>query len=249
MSNQTQLRRNRGNRRIAGIAAGLSDFLGVDVTLIRALIIFGTLFTSGAMAVLYLVMWVVMPAGPTPSPYDTVGSPYTANQARPNHSPSTNAKLGANWHQTIKRVPRWVFWVAGFLVAMQLIDGLDMVHIGDSAWPISFNLIWLPILIIIGLVLRKRWRKRPSWRAQQEFEKARLAWQRRIDQQRYTAGQAPWTPSGTDFQIGSFYSTDPNVNPSTNPQTGQGYPGYFPPANPWSNPYPPVPPIDPNKQS
>jgi phage shock protein C len=62
-----RLHRCRQGRMLAGVAAGLADYLGVDVTLVR--IAFVALAFMGGLAVpLYLAGWLVIPdedGGPT----------------------------------------------------------------------------------------------------------------------------------------------------------------------------------------
>jgi phage shock protein C len=62
-----RLHRSRQGRMLAGVAAGLADYLGIDVTLVR--IAFVALAFVGGLAVpLYLAGWLVIPdenGGPT----------------------------------------------------------------------------------------------------------------------------------------------------------------------------------------
>ncbi len=53
--------RRRDNRIIAGVCAGLSDYLGMDVNLVRVLFALVTLFTAGTGILAYLVAWAVIP--------------------------------------------------------------------------------------------------------------------------------------------------------------------------------------------
>ncbi|HBW21614.1 MAG: PspC domain-containing protein [Streptosporangiaceae bacterium] len=54
--------RSRGNRMLAGVCAGLADYLGVDVTVVRVLWVIVTLITGGVVGLLaYLAAWAVIP--------------------------------------------------------------------------------------------------------------------------------------------------------------------------------------------
>lgn len=55
-----QLRRDKNNGMVAGVAAGLADFFDIDVTLIRAILVIG-IFAPFPVVIPYLVMWAVMP--------------------------------------------------------------------------------------------------------------------------------------------------------------------------------------------
>jgi len=53
--------RRRDNRIIAGVCAGLADYLGIDVNLVRVLFALVTLFTAGTGILAYMVAWAVIP--------------------------------------------------------------------------------------------------------------------------------------------------------------------------------------------
>lgn len=58
-----RLFRSRGNRSIAGICGGLSEFFGLDVTLLRLLTLFLILF-GGLSIWVYILLWIVIPEEP-----------------------------------------------------------------------------------------------------------------------------------------------------------------------------------------
>jgi phage shock protein PspC (stress-responsive transcriptional regulator) len=61
---QTQVRtfrRSRDDRMIAGVCGGAAKMLGIDVTLLRVLLVAATVFGVGAGAIIYLVCWMVVP--------------------------------------------------------------------------------------------------------------------------------------------------------------------------------------------
>lgn len=55
-----RLVRRRGDRRIAGVAAGVANYLGWNVTAVRVLWLLLLLF-AGTGGLLYLILWIVMP--------------------------------------------------------------------------------------------------------------------------------------------------------------------------------------------
>ncbi|NPV67764.1 MAG: PspC domain-containing protein [Anaerolineae bacterium] len=55
-----RLYRRRDNRVLGGVAAGLADYLNVDVTLVRVIFLLAAL-TEGAGVLIYLVLWLIMP--------------------------------------------------------------------------------------------------------------------------------------------------------------------------------------------
>lgn len=72
------LRRPQEGRILAGVASGLADHLGLDVAIVRILIVVLTIVTSGLGAIVYLIAIFVIPAAepgaprPTPTPRSEV---------------------------------------------------------------------------------------------------------------------------------------------------------------------------------
>jgi phage shock protein PspC (stress-responsive transcriptional regulator) len=56
-----QLTRSRSNRMIAGVCAGLGEYLGIDPTIVRLLVILAFFTGFGGIALVYLVMALVIP--------------------------------------------------------------------------------------------------------------------------------------------------------------------------------------------
>jgi phage shock protein C len=55
-----RLTRSESGRKIAGVCAGLGEYLNIDPTIVRLLFI-AAIFAGGAGLILYLVMWLVVP--------------------------------------------------------------------------------------------------------------------------------------------------------------------------------------------
>jgi phage shock protein PspC (stress-responsive transcriptional regulator) len=53
--------RKRQDRMVAGVCAGLADYLGWDVTLLRVIVAAIAVLTGGAGILAYLVAWVIIP--------------------------------------------------------------------------------------------------------------------------------------------------------------------------------------------
>lgn len=49
------------DKQIAGVCSGLAKYLDVDVSLIRVLVITGTLFSGGLLLLGYLAAWILVP--------------------------------------------------------------------------------------------------------------------------------------------------------------------------------------------
>lgn len=62
-----RLFRDPDNALIAGVAAGIANYFGLDVVLIRLAIVLITVFSFGTGIVLYLILWLVIPPAVTAS--------------------------------------------------------------------------------------------------------------------------------------------------------------------------------------
>jgi phage shock protein PspC (stress-responsive transcriptional regulator) len=59
---EKRLHRSLTDKKIAGVCAGLAEYLGWDSTLVRLLWIILTLL-GGSGVLIYIVLWIVMPEG------------------------------------------------------------------------------------------------------------------------------------------------------------------------------------------
>lgn len=75
---------------VAGVCAGVADYFGWSVKLLRAALVISVLFGAGAMIVVYLILWYVMdpveadsPAASPAAGYDGGGTGPSAGGRRP----------------------------------------------------------------------------------------------------------------------------------------------------------------------
>ena len=61
MNEVKTLTRSKSNRMIAGVCAGLADYLNMDPTVVRLLFVLGFFTLNGGMLVAYLIMAIVPP--------------------------------------------------------------------------------------------------------------------------------------------------------------------------------------------
>jgi len=66
-TNPSSLTRSSSDRKLAGVAGGLAEYLKVDPLLVRIGFAVSTLFT-GAGIVAYAVMWALVPSEDAPAP-------------------------------------------------------------------------------------------------------------------------------------------------------------------------------------
>jgi phage shock protein PspC (stress-responsive transcriptional regulator) len=62
-----RLVRSSNNYKIAGVCAGVADYFDVDPTVVRAIWLLATLI-PGPNIIAYIVLWIVLPLGPTAVP-------------------------------------------------------------------------------------------------------------------------------------------------------------------------------------
>lgn len=60
---EKRLTRVEDGRMIAGVCAGLANYLGVDATVVRLIFVLLALFAAGGV-LLYLILWLIMPMEP-----------------------------------------------------------------------------------------------------------------------------------------------------------------------------------------
>ena len=56
-----QLTRSKSNRMIAGVCAGLGEYLGIDPTVVRLLFVLAFFSLHGGLLLAYLIMAIVVP--------------------------------------------------------------------------------------------------------------------------------------------------------------------------------------------
>jgi len=54
--------RSQKGRMVAGICAGIAEYTGLDVTLVRVIVTVLAVFTGGTVALAYLAAWVIIPS-------------------------------------------------------------------------------------------------------------------------------------------------------------------------------------------
>jgi phage shock protein PspC (stress-responsive transcriptional regulator) len=61
MSDYKTLIRSKSNRMIAGVCAGLADYLNIDPTVVRLLFVLGFFLAGPGIIIAYLIMAIVTP--------------------------------------------------------------------------------------------------------------------------------------------------------------------------------------------
>lgn len=69
-----RLTRPMSEKKIAGVCAGLSRYFGIDVTLVRIIMVCLALWPPSVGLIIYIVCWIVMPKDPLLLPPPKVSS-------------------------------------------------------------------------------------------------------------------------------------------------------------------------------
>lgn len=61
MNETKTLTRSKTNRMVAGVCAGLADYLNIDPTIVRLLFVLGFFAVHGGLVIAYIIMAIVTP--------------------------------------------------------------------------------------------------------------------------------------------------------------------------------------------
>lgn len=125
---EKKLQRDMRNRVIGGVCGGIANYFGMDATLLRLLFAFMILF-AGTGFWLYIILWIVMPAGNLQPVSDGVETFVSENEGLP------KANKG------------------GLVFGLILIGlgALGLLHRFVPAF--NWQMLWPIILIVLGIVL------------------------------------------------------------------------------------------------
>lgn len=125
---EKKLQRDTRNKVIGGVCSGLANYFGMDASLIRLLFAFMILF-AGTGFWLYIILWIVMPAGVLQPASDGVETFVSENEGQP------KANKG------------------GLVFGLILIGlgALGLLHRFVPAF--NWQMLWPIILIVLGIVL------------------------------------------------------------------------------------------------
>ncbi len=126
---EKKLQRDTQHKVIGGVCAGLANYFDIDATLLRLLLAFMILF-AGTGFWLYIILWIVMPAGVySPPAAETVDSLMDDTPQRPEIN-------------------------KGSLIIGLILIGLGALGLLHRFVPaFNWQMVWPIILIVLGLVL------------------------------------------------------------------------------------------------
>lgn len=139
-----RLTRNLADRRIAGVCSGLAEYLTIDVTLIRLFFVL-LAFGDGIGFLLYVVLWVIMPA-------DYQDRSAESGRNRTAAVAEEMVRTGESVGRTVfKPDPRTKLIIGLVLVILGIFYLLENLSIPGLAW-LDVDILW-PILLIAGGVV------------------------------------------------------------------------------------------------
>jgi phage shock protein C len=130
-----KLYRDINHSSIGGVASGLADFFDMDVTVFRVLFVITAIFGGGV--VLYLILWIIVPAKPVviePQPEVVVES---NNSTESNNLNSINGKD----NKTRGITAGLIFIVLGVIFLINIF--IDF----------SFSKLWPVLVIALGVII------------------------------------------------------------------------------------------------
>jgi len=139
--------RKTSDQMVAGVCAGLSDYLQIDVTIVR-LVFFFLLFAEGIGIPLYIILWIVMPAEdvvPAASFEERVEQRAEEFSERVQEIGHDIQQGGAGSNQRTNLV------IGAGLILVGVYYLMRVLPINLPFW-VDFDLVW-PLVIIAGGVL------------------------------------------------------------------------------------------------
>lgn len=151
-----QLRRSRTDKILGGVNGGLAEYTGIDALLWRVGFVALTL-AAGTGVIVYLLLWVLMPAGP-PGVAGTATAPAVAKQPPGPRSPVPRLTVAAllivvGVMAAIARFSDWDIGARGVLGAALVVVGLGLVAAAFSTGRTARGgLIALGVVLSLALV-------------------------------------------------------------------------------------------------
>lgn len=145
---QKRLYRSRDDKIIAGVAAGIADYFGVDPTLVR-LIFVALLFANEIGFSLYVIAWILIPEEPGPE------NDKKNNKASGEDDESPIAKrvraVASDVQNIMQERPERN---RGHVIAGLILVILGIAFFLQNVWGIDvWRAFWPAVLILLGLVI------------------------------------------------------------------------------------------------
>jgi phage shock protein C len=168
---EKKLQRDEQNKTIAGVCAGLADYLSIDVTLVRIVFVLALVFHGGGFLA-YIIFWVAMPKkiygfnAPgfrNPGLVDYTVPPQSnepIDYSVPNAFGNFSARPGVEFATQPKK-PSNAGVIAG--AALVAFGGFFLLNNFDLLPDWEFHRLWPIVIIVCGVILVFSRRKPQPW--------------------------------------------------------------------------------------
>ena len=162
-----RLYRSRRDSILGGVAGGVADYFDMDPSIVRIVWVVLALVTGGIFLVLYIVMWIVVPEGPSAATVAQAAAPGAAPPAEPGSeavvtgaTPPADASA-STWEVQEQRLRRG--GSGGAVILGLILIALGVWFLIDRYVPaIDTDLLWPVALVILGIVLLAIALRRPA---------------------------------------------------------------------------------------
>ena len=145
---ENRLVRSRTDRMVGGVCGGLARYLGVDATLVRLVFVLIAV-APGPGVLVYLVLWIVMPAEDRPA-----GATVEQNiQSNAEEIAERARTIGSDIRTAAREPnPKAAMFFGLALIGMGLVVLLQNLGI-PWLWWFKSDILWPALLILVGLLL------------------------------------------------------------------------------------------------
>jgi phage shock protein C len=140
-----RLYRCRHDRRIAGVASGVAEYFGLDVSLVRILW-FVSFFVGGFGLLLYIGLWIIVPL-----------EPFTEAELAASAAAGPYG-VASHLHQTSGE-SRWSLWIG---LVLLLCGALALIDVVAPGWSASRYFGPLFLVGVGGILVAAAVRRQPS---------------------------------------------------------------------------------------
>ena len=167
-----RLYRSRRDSMLGGVAGGVADYFDMDPSIVRVAWAVLALVTGGIFLVLYVVMWVVVPEGPSAAivartaAEDAPGAAVEPGSVAPRSEPGTSQPTAAeapaaDWSGRDEQLRHR--GSGGAVIFGVILIALGAWFLIDQFVPaIDTDLLWPVALVVLGIVLLVIALRRPA---------------------------------------------------------------------------------------
>jgi phage shock protein C len=187
---EKRLYRDEYRKKIAGVCAGLSDYLSIDPALVRLFFVLACIFHGGGLLI-YIILWIVLPKRPYPFPggptVDYTVPPQNAdaqNAGAPGGTPFGSNPFPGNTYggnpfpnQPFETKPSGTTLAAIIIGVVLILVGGAFLFDNLDIWPDwEYWKLWPVVPITVGLILMlsgdnaKKKARAAEWQAAQEVK-------------------------------------------------------------------------------